>query len=379
LNQNCSTVTPGQPLNFWQKVGLGAIERLHGERDVVFAIDLTDSVGLNDEGRIRLGQIIEDTLRSGDRVYIVPFANKVNPLAPKLDSLSSLFAVEYKGKAEDIQKILQTVPLQSSTTLRQTDIQNAELFSYRGLAQINQCRLTGGKAVKPQSIVWLTDAPLFTEAGINSDRWKETPANSPFRLKNSAESKERQSWLQAFPYKARTQEIKTDNNKPYQLTVVDIPATVQEFCTPAPGGKETCLVTPYLVKQLWFPLVLLTLIILGGAFWVKYLISINKKWKLKITFESDDNLEQQICYLKNKEKISIGDDSLNSINCPGLEVRAYLKREGNRVYLQPTNIEPIFYQSMEVNKREEIKNSSFRMNCPDKNNKDFEIFIQIFK
>lgn len=338
MANNCSTVVPGQPLNFWQKAGLKLDATLYGGRDVILAIDLTDSVGLNDEGRIRLGQIIKDTLRSGDRVYIVPFANKVNPLSPKLDSLSSLFAVEYKGKSEDIQKILQTVPLQSSATLRQTDIQNAELFVYRGLAQINQCRLTENQAVKPQSIVWLTDAPLFTEAGINSDRWKETPADSPFRLKDSSESKQRQGWLQALPYKARTQEIRTQNNKPYQLTVVDLPATVQEFCTPAPGGKETCLVTPYLVKQLWFPILLLTLIILGGAFWVKYLISINKKWKLKITFESDDSREEQICYLKNREQISIGDDSINSIYCPGLEARAYLKRERNKVYLQPTNI-----------------------------------------
>jgi hypothetical protein len=122
LANNCSTVVPGQPLNFWQKAGLKLDATLYGGRDVILAIDLTDSVGLNDEGRIRLGQIIKDTLRSGDRVYIVPFANKVNPLSPKLDSLSSLFAVEYKGKSEDIQKILQTVPLQSSATLRQTDL-----------------------------------------------------------------------------------------------------------------------------------------------------------------------------------------------------------------------------------------------------------------
>lgn len=379
MTSNCSTVSPGQPLHFWQKAGLESIARLHGGRDVVFAIDLTESVGLNDEGRIRLGQIIKDTLRSGDRVYIVPFANKVNPLAPKLDSLSSLFAIEFHGKPEDIQKILQTVPLHSSATFRQTDIQNAELFVYQGLAQINQCRLAENKPVKPQSIVWLTDAPLLSEAGINSDRWRETPADSPFRLKDSSESKERQAWLQALPYKARSREIRTEDNKPYQLTVVDVPATVQEFCTPAPGGKETCLVTPYLVKQLWLPLVLLTLIILGGAFWVKYLISINKKWRLKISFESDASREEQICYLKNREKISIGDDSMNSINCPGLEVRAYLKREGNKLYLQPTNLETICYKSVEVSKQQEIKTSTFRVNCPDKNNKDFEIFIQIVK
>jgi hypothetical protein len=67
LANNCSTVVPGQLLNFWQKAGLKLDATLHGGRDVVLAIDLTDSVGLNDEGRIRIGQIIKDTLRSGDR------------------------------------------------------------------------------------------------------------------------------------------------------------------------------------------------------------------------------------------------------------------------------------------------------------------------
>jgi predicted nucleic acid-binding OB-fold protein len=100
LTNNCSTVTPGQTLNPWQKLGLELDALLHSGRDVILAIDLTDSVGLNDEGRIRIEQIIKDTLQSDDRVYIVPFANKVNPLSAKLDSLSSLFAVEYQGKSE---------------------------------------------------------------------------------------------------------------------------------------------------------------------------------------------------------------------------------------------------------------------------------------
>jgi hypothetical protein len=44
------------------------VARLHGGHDVVLAIDLTESVGLNDEGRIRLRQIVEDSLRPGDPV-----------------------------------------------------------------------------------------------------------------------------------------------------------------------------------------------------------------------------------------------------------------------------------------------------------------------
>ncbi len=48
------TVTPGQPLSPQQKMGLELVSRLHKGRDVVIAIDLTESVGINGEGRIRL-------------------------------------------------------------------------------------------------------------------------------------------------------------------------------------------------------------------------------------------------------------------------------------------------------------------------------------
>ena len=51
-------VAPGQPLTPQQKTGLELVAHLpwHGGRDVVVAIDVTESVGLNDEGRIRLRQ-----------------------------------------------------------------------------------------------------------------------------------------------------------------------------------------------------------------------------------------------------------------------------------------------------------------------------------
>jgi hypothetical protein len=207
LNPSCSKVVPShQPLSDWQKTGLKLTSSREG-RDVVLAIDLTESVGLNDEGRLRLKQIIQDSLVPGDSVYVVPFASTVNPLQPQMDSLSAGAAIPFQGKPTDIDRILQTLPFNSNNTQKYTDIQLAEASVYKGLAQLNQCRLTSNKSVKSQSVVWLTDAPLLTKPGISSAVWVETPATSPFRQKNSAESKERQEWLDALPLRLRSQKI----------------------------------------------------------------------------------------------------------------------------------------------------------------------------
>jgi hypothetical protein len=381
LTNNCNTVTPGQLLKPWQNLGLELISYFYSGRDVVIAIDLTESVGLNEEGRIRLTQIIKDSLQSGDTVYVVPFASEVNPLAPNINPISLEQGIEFHGKPEDIDRILQAVPFQSEITATNTDIQKAELFIYEGLARVNQCRLTNDRAIKPQSVVWLTDAPLLTSSGITSDTWVETPANSLFRLKNSQESKVRESWIKALPLKERSRQIEGNNNTVYQLSVVDSPPTVQEFCTPAPGGKETCLVTPYLIKLLWLPTSVFILVLVVSGIWVKYLISVNQKWKLKISFDSDDSREEQICYLKNKQRITIGDESLNGIKCPGEEVRGYLFRQGNQIYLQPTKTAPIFYRDREVTKKEKITGNYFKLNCPRSglNPRDFEIAIRIIR
>jgi hypothetical protein len=345
---------------------------------VVIAIDLTESVGLNAEGRLRLTQIIEDSLRSGDTVYVVPFASEVNPLHPDINLLTKQHGIKFRGKPADIESILNVLPFESEIKLNNTDIQNAELFTYRGLAQLNQCRLGENTALKPQSIVWLTDAPLLTKPGIDSATWVETPATSPFRLVDSPASKERQSWLEALPIKERSQTITTDNNRTYQLSVVDLPPTVQEFCTPTPGDNETCLVTPYLAKLLLFP-TLIGIILLGiGGLWTRYLITLNKKWKLKISFESDEDKEEQVCYLKNKQKIALGNDNLNSIYCPGDEIRGYLQRKGNRLYLIPLKTQPIFYREQEVINNLAIKHNSFRLNCPLEA-KNFTLTIKLTK
>lgn len=378
MTNNCTAIAPGKSVKSWQQLGLNLASRIYGGRDVVIAIDLTESVGLNAEGRLRLTQIIEDSLQSGDTVYVLPFASQVNPIQPNINPLTPQRGIKFKGKSADIEQILNVLPFESEISLSNTDIQNAELFTYRGLAQLNQCRLGENKALKPQSIVWLTDAPLLTKAGIDSDTWVETPANSPFRRSESAASKERQSWLQALPIKERSQIITTDDNRTYQLSVVDIAPTVQEFCTPAPGGKETCLVTPYVLKLLLFP-TLLGIIVLGiGGFWGRYLISLNKKWKVKITFESDEEKETQTCYLKHKQKIVIGDDSLNAIYCPGEDVRGSLIRKKNKLYLKPSKIAPIIYRDRELDKETEINRDRFTINCPFKD-KDFEIAIKVFR
>jgi hypothetical protein len=237
LNSSCSKVVPShQSLSSWQKTGLDLTSSWQG-RDVVIAIDLTGSVRLNDEGRLRLKQIIQDSLHPGDSVYVVPFASVVNPLQPQVDCLSTGAAIPFQGKSADIERILQTLPLAANNTLQNTDIQIAEATIYKGLAQLNQCRLAANKSIRSQSVVWLTDAPLLTKPGITSNIWVETPANSPYRQQNSSESKERQEWLNALPLQLRSQKIGN-----YNLSVVDISPTVQEFCTPAPGGSETCLI-----------------------------------------------------------------------------------------------------------------------------------------
>ncbi|PSB54734.1 hypothetical protein C7B77_17265, partial [Chamaesiphon polymorphus CCALA 037] len=251
-----------QPLTDWQKMGLKLTSSQQG-RDVVLAIDLTGSVRLNDEGRLRLKQIIQDSLRPGDAVYVAPFASIVNPLQPQVDCLSADAAIPFSGKPADIERILQKLPLQSSDALQNTDIQIAEATIYKGLAQLNQCRLTANKPVRTQSVVWITDAPLLSNPGIASSVWVETPAGSPFREQNSAQSQERQAWIDALPLKLRSQNIGN-----YNLSVVDIAPTVQEFCTPAPGGQETCLINGYLFQQLWLPVLLSSvgiLTALGGG------------------------------------------------------------------------------------------------------------------
>ncbi|MEH2422369.1 MAG: VWA domain-containing protein [Nostoc sp.] len=375
-------ITPGQTLTYTQKVGLDLVAVLGGGRDVVLAIDLTESVGLNNEGRIRLHQIIQDSLKPGDSVYIIPFAqdivlsevkSDVNPLGTPIYFI--------RNNQENIDRILAKIP-SPDPKFSGTDIQQAEFTIYQGLAQINQNRLQENQYIKPQSVVWVTDAPLFTQPGIPSKIWIETPAGSPFRIAESPESQQRQAWIKDFPIQKRSLSIKTLNNQQYKLTVVDVAPTVQEFCTPAPGNQETCLVTPYLIKKLWIPGLISILILVGLFLGGLKLYRLQKKWELIVDFEATAKPEDQKCSLPNNKRIAIGEyDStcVDSIDCPGIEVRAYLERKGEKLYLVPTNLTPIYYNDQEITSRTLIDKSKFRLNCPDFRNRDYEIIIQLKK
>ncbi|MFO5495059.1 MAG: VWA domain-containing protein, partial [Cuspidothrix sp.] len=214
-------ITPGQPLTDTQKNGLQLVSLLGGgKRDVVLAIDVTESVGLNDQGRIRLRQIVEDSLKPGDSVYVVPFAQNVvsdevisveNPLGKPI-----YFS---KKNSENINKVLAKIPFNYDPNRYGTDIQRAELTVYQGIAQINQNRLVKNQSIKPQSVIWITDATLGTKPGITSEIWIETPADSPFRIATSPESQERQNWIKSLPLQERSLIIKNQDNKDYKLSV----------------------------------------------------------------------------------------------------------------------------------------------------------------
>jgi hypothetical protein len=85
---DCRNVTPGEPLSYWQIQGLKLVSLFRG-RDVVLAFDLTGSVDFDDQGRIRLKQIIESSLKNGDHVYVIPFASDVNPLSENQNLFSN--------------------------------------------------------------------------------------------------------------------------------------------------------------------------------------------------------------------------------------------------------------------------------------------------
>jgi hypothetical protein len=377
-------ITPGQPLTSAQKTGLDLVSVLgSGRRDVVLAIDITESVGLNDQGRIRLRQIVEDSLKPGDFVYVIPFAQDIvlgevtsveNPLGKPIYFSSK--------NAENIDKILAKIPFNSDPNRYGTNIQRAEFTIYQGIAQVNQNRLSKNQSIKPQSIVWITDAPLCTKPEITCPVWIETSADSPFRIATSTESQQRQAWIKALPLKERSLVIKTQDNKDYKLSVVDIAPTVQEFCTPAPGGQETCLVNPYLIKQLWLP-GLISILIFAGLCWsILKFYRLQKKWELIVDFEATEQPEDQRCRLPNNKRIAIGEydpTCVDSIDCPGAEVRAYLERKGEKLYIIPTNLAPINYQGQEITSRTSISNSRFRLNCPNARKGEYEIVIKVKK
>jgi len=369
-------VTPGKRLSSQQQTALGIVARLHGKRDVVLAIDLTESVGINNEGRIRLKQIIEDSLKPGDSVYIVPFAAEVTQLHGLSDVYPLGSPIEFSNNQESFDKIIQKIPLSADLKLQNTDIQRAELTIYQGLAQLNQNRLQQNQPIKAQSVVWVTDAPLLAESGND---WIETPVNSPFRVADSSQSKERQAWINILPLKKRELTIENSASQQYKLAVVDIEPTVQEFCTIAPNNQEFCKVNSYLLGQLWLPFLIAILGITSISFLVNYLVNLRKKWRILVSTDLEE-YEEECCPLLPGKSLAIGQGDSNcidEIDCPGSEVRAYLEREGNLLYLVPTQLAPIEWEGKEVNKKTRLKCSLIKLNCPSDKHGDFYINIQV--
>ncbi|MFN4279686.1 VWA domain-containing protein [Thermosynechococcus sp.] len=312
-----SPVVPGnRPLTPQQKDGLAWVGRWGG-RDVVLAIDLTESVGLNDPGRLHLRQIIEKTLTKGDTVHILPFAMTVR----------SPVVFEYQGSG-DIPKILEAMPMNAGTE-QGTDIMCAEHFIYRYLAQLNQDRLYNQQPIKNQSVIWLTDAPLNLPQG-QAHQWKEVP-KSRCGLVNTPEASQRSQWLAALPMQQRS--IQPGQ---FQLTVVDVPATVQEFCTPKPGGGEVCLVNAYLWGQLWWQILLagvLGILGLGGGLgfavhWLRQQIP----WS--VTVQVGD--QEYHFSLKHGQKIGVGGNVTGTflmVPLPSMVAIATLERRNQNLII----------------------------------------------
>jgi len=164
--KNCEEITIGESLSKNKQLGLELVSKFSGGRNVVFAVDLTESVSHDDEGKVRLKQILQDSLTKGDRVYIVPFSFQVNPTNPDINPISLSNSIIFTNSKEDIDNIIEQIPLKADITDKNTDIYQAEHFIYRNLAKINQNRLCSNQPIKPQSVVWLTDTLLKTQAGI---------------------------------------------------------------------------------------------------------------------------------------------------------------------------------------------------------------------
>jgi hypothetical protein len=303
------TVPGNRSLSPLQNAALSWIARWGG-RDVVLAIDLTESVGLNDPGRLHLRQIVEKSLVKGDTLYIIPFAT----------TTQKPVSFDYKG-VNDIPQILQAIP-QNPGSEQGTDIQCAELYVYRYLAQQNQNRLQAQSPIKAQSVIWLTDAPLNLPQGA-ANQWVEVPA-SPCGLKDSPIATERTQWMKALPMTQKS--IQPGN---FQLTVVDISPTVQEFCTPKPGGGEVCLVNSYLWGQLWWQILLgsfLGLTVLGGSCWgLIHWLRQFIPWKITVQINDQD----YTFALKHGQKIGLGGSvpgTFYYVDLPGSEAVGYLER-----------------------------------------------------
>jgi len=311
-------VVPGnRALTSEQQQGLDWVARIGGGRDVVLAIDLTESVGINDPGRQHLRQIIEKTLNPGDTVHIISFATTTRPP----------IVFQYQGE-NSISEILAAIPMNAGSE-QGTDIMCAELDVYKYVAQLNQDRLVANQPIKPQSVIWITDAPLEIPEG-QSQQWIEAP-NSSCGLAGSELAQARTVWMKDLPRTSR--EIQPGQ---FRLTVVDIEPTVQEFCTPRPGGGEVCLVNDYLVKQLWLPSLLGIVLLVGVIGFAAWGLHRNRRWQINITLGEQDFPFQ----LGPGQKVGLGafgPGCVGYIPLQTMELQGTLERNGTNLYITQQN------------------------------------------
>jgi hypothetical protein len=136
-----------------------------------------------------------------------------------------------------------------------------------------------------------------------------------------------------------------------------------------------------LFGQLWLPTSILFLGLAFIPFLLLYLINLRKKWRIVVT--SDLNEDEKECRpLLTGKYFAIGEaDSrcIDEIDCPGSELRAYLERQGNQLYLVPTKLAPIHFNGKEISKRTRLTGTRIKLNCPDERNSDFYISIKLKK
>jgi len=108
-------------------------------------------------------------------------------------------------------------------------------------------------------------------------------------------------------------------------------------------------------------------------------LRLHTAWTIKVPSNDDDN-ETQKYILKTSERINIGGDEYhkNTIPCHGEEIRCYLERRGNQLYLKPTKQAEIFYRGNQLTQEVKIDKNYLTLTYHH-NHQDFDLQIQISK